>query len=77
MGLTDSGGIQKEAFWLQIPCVTLRDKTEWIETLESGLNVLYKDFHSSCFQKINIRQTYPYGDGRTAHRVVELIRYLF
>ena len=55
--ITDSGGIQKEAFWLQVPCVTLRDETEWVETVESGWNTLTSINQEKILESINANST--------------------
>jgi UDP-GlcNAc3NAcA epimerase len=66
---TDSGGLQKDAYFHRKPCVTLREETEWVETVECGWNRLW---HGPDYAPR--RDIADYGDGRAAHRIVELIR---
>jgi UDP-GlcNAc3NAcA epimerase len=75
--LTDSGGIQKEAFYLERPCVTVRDETEWTETVDLGWNRLVESeantIVSSTLDAIHSQGNAgaPYGDGNAASKIVE------
>ncbi len=75
--LTDSGGIQKEAYFHKTPCITLREETEWTETIESGWNQL-AGFHAKdiikCLSTSNDRkEIQEYGDGNTAQKILDLL----
>jgi len=78
--LTDSGGIQKEAYILNIPCITLRDVTEWVETVEEGGNVLVGANVQDIL--LNIQREFPesafrnalFGDGNAARQISKLIQ---
>jgi UDP-N-acetylglucosamine 2-epimerase len=79
MVLTDSGGLQKEAYWLGTPCVTLRDETEWVETVEAGWNKLVGSERERIietirgFKRPSARPTL-YGEGCIGAQCVELLR---
>ena len=76
--LTDSGGVQKEAYLAGIPCVTMRSTTEWTETVEAGWNVLVDLDREAALAALQrqppAERPQLYGDGRAGERVVAALR---
>jgi UDP-GlcNAc3NAcA epimerase len=76
--VTDSGGLQKEAYWHGVPCVTMRPSTEWVDTVEVGANVLVDDDPDRLVAAVataRMPEQRPrlYGDGHAAARIAEAL----
>ena len=76
---TDSGGVQKEAFFYRVPCVTLRDETEWVELVDLGWNRLVSPATSNVAEAILAaigsagKDAQPYGDGRSSEAIARVL----
>lgn len=87
--MTDSGGMQKEAFWLKTPCITLRENTEWVETVQLGANYLLDsnterivktakeiiENEEELCKKLE-KLPNPFGDGRASQKILKIIKIL-
>jgi len=80
--VTDSGGIQKEAYLLKIPCITIFDSTSWVETLHDGWNVLVNPLKENIIDRIckfdpRGDQGNHFGDGRASVKIIDIINKFF
>jgi UDP-N-acetylglucosamine 2-epimerase len=87
MVITDSGGLQKEAFWAKVPCLTIREHTAWLETVNLGVNLLtspdkkritegirYINDHYETIKKGFLNLPNPYGKRDTIQKIIELLK---
>lgn len=76
--VTDSGGVQKEAYFMKVPCVTIREQTEWVETLEGEANILTGTDTDKILAAVQ-KEVHPeykevFGDGQASEKIVELLK---